>query len=117
MTISTDNFEILSNGNVIVSKGETVSFDFEGNNLHFKLSFKTDTENTDGRLDLRPNNDGNGFLDIIFYNLEKPMFASPSQKLKVAKDTAGKQWYAQFSIQSISDGKAYIIFYTWFKDR
>ena len=112
VTISTEHYDIISSGSVVLQKGEYL--DFQIGNLKFRIEFIdepiTDGINKEGRITTNiVNSDSpDAFLKISFYNqntfLDLATFNGNPLRLK-------------FSVQAINnrDGSSdKIFFYTWY---
>lgn len=115
MDISTSTHQIISSGNVIVSKSDQLNFDFADLNLHFKISFKHSDEE-DSHFNLKYHPEDGGFLEIEICNLGSPFFASSKQRINVAK-YKDKQISVHLTFQDINENESLIVFYSWYKEK
>ena len=114
VTISTEHYDIISSGSVVLQKGEYL--DFQIGNLKFRIEF-IDEPITDGITTNIVNSDSpDAYLKISFYNQNTAFFASVVDFLDLATFN-GNPLRLKFSVQAINnrDGSSdKIFFYTWY---
>ena len=120
VTISTEHYDIISSGSVVLQKGEYL--DFQIGNLKFRIEFIdepiTDGINKEGRIttDIVNSDSPDAYLKISFYNQNTAFFASVVDFLDLATFN-GNPLRLKFSVQAINnrDGSSdKIFFYTWY---
>ena len=118
--ISTQNYDVIDSGCIIVPNGQILEFKFE--NLRFKVSFIEEDQNGEiplqGRIAARTENDGTPdvYYGIVFYNQNQADFSSMSDMINPATIN-NKSLYLKFCIQSINRNNNQsdkIFFYTWY---
>lgn len=119
VTISTEHYDIISSGSVVLQMGEYL--EFQVMNLRFRIAFAESSDEQDGRIQRTIVNDGtpDAYMLITFYNQHKAFFSSVSSLSSVAT-IEGKHLYLKFSIQAINnidDNSDKIFFYTWYLDK
>lgn len=115
MTISTERFDIISTGAVIIPADDYVEFAIE--NLRFRFNLiQNDNEAAQGTIQTNIEQDDKGECMIIsLVNFSSSFFATPSQELRVAY-LNNKELYLRFSVTSINrfnDSFDSLLFYTW----
>ena len=121
-TLQTENYNIVSSGNVIIQFEEYLEFTLF--NLKFRIIFKdapqaSEGEKSLGHVDSKVENEGtdDAYLAIYLYNQNFSFFASLPNLLSVAK-IDNKALYLKFSIYAINQrdggGSDKIFFYTWY---
>lgn len=120
VTISTENYDIINSGSVVVQMGEYIEFRIT--NLKFRVMFIDEEPKGDTQLEGRivsgvENKDSeDAFFKIVFYNQSTAFFASTSDFTQLAT-IDGKPLKLKFSIQSINRreySSDKIFFYTWY---
>ncbi len=119
VTISTEHYDIISSGNVVLQMGEYLEFQIM--NLRFRIVFAESSDEQEGRIQQTVENQGSpdAYMLITFYNQHKAFFSSVSSLSSVAT-IDGKHLYLKFSIQAINnvnDNSDKIFFYTWYLDK
>ena len=116
--LSTEGYEILSSGSIIVPSNEDVQFEIK--KLRFRFTFIQNAHKDDDvQIERMVDSDEKGeFLAIIIKNMNNSFFASTKQSVKVAT-LERRPLYVRFSILSINreeENKAEdkILFYTWY---
>lgn len=115
MKISTERFDIISTGSVIIPANDYVEFAIE--NLRFRFNMiQNNNEAAQGTFQTNIEQDDNGdCLVFSLFNFSSSFFATPSQELRVAY-LNNKELYLRFSVTSInrsSDSFDSLLFYTW----
>jgi hypothetical protein len=115
MTISTERFDIISTGAVIIPADDYVEFAIE--NLRFRFNLiQNDNEAAQGTIQTNIEQDDQGeCLIISLVNFSSSFFATPSQELQVAY-LNNRELYLRFSVTSINrsnDSFDSLLFYTW----
>lgn len=119
VTISTEHYDIVSSGCVVLQKGEYLEFQIE--RLRFRIVFTESSDEKEGRIQSSIENEGSpdAYMLITFYNQQKAFFSSVSSLSSMAT-IGGKNLYLKFSIQSINnvdDNSDKIFFYSWYLDK
>lgn len=114
--ISTDRYEILSSGCIIVPSLESLMFEFES--LRFKISFLTDDSNTPKYVSNVEKDDKGELLSILLYGFENSFLLSSNKEIHVSYINK-RPLYLKFSVISINQNGAdnsedKIFYYTWF---
>jgi len=120
MKISTENYNILADGSIILPDGEYLEFDIEG--LRFRFLF-TDAADADGNTDpgmtaTLLNEGGRQYLLINVRNYNG-FFSTPGQMLELGT-VGGKKLFVLFSIVDIpGEGSMHkkIFYYTWYQSK
>lgn len=115
ITISTERFDIISTGAVIIPADDYVEFAIE--NLRFRFNLiQNDNEAAQGTIQTNIEQDDQGeCLIISLVNFSSSFFATPSQELQVAY-LNNRELYLRFSVTSINrsnDSFDSLLFYTW----
>lgn len=120
VAISTDNYDIIGAGSVVLQMGENLEFKIA--DLRFRVEFIDEKPEGDvpleGRIDSGVMNKGTdeAYYRIAFYNQTSAFFASTSDFAHLAVIN-GKPLKLKFSIQSINprdNSSDKIFFYTWY---
>lgn len=117
MKVSTNKYDILESGSVIVPVNEYVEFDIEG--LRYRFLFINDnTEDSKGVASISGSltKDDQGDYFAIEVKNYKGLFYSPSDLIKVG-ELGGKDLYVYFSIVTVSDDNNAVLrvfHYTWY---
>ncbi len=120
VAISTDNYDIISSGSVVLQMGENLEFKIA--DLKFRVEFIDEKPEGDapleGRIDSGVMNKGTdeAYYRLAFYNQTSAFFASTSDFAHLAV-IDGKPLKLKFSIQSINprdNSSDKIFFYTWY---
>lgn len=118
--LSTENYDIISTGSVVLQLGEYLEFEIE--NLKFRIEFidepiidgvTRDGKITTGVVNTAPNNT---YFRIALYNQDSAFFSSTPDFVNVASFN-GRPLRLKFSVQPINnrDGSSdKIFFYTWY---
>lgn len=118
--LSTENYDIIDSGSVVLQMGEHLDFDIE--NLKFRIEFIDEMPNGNTPLETKVvsgvENSGtsDAYYRIAFYNQTSAFFASTANFGQLAI-IAGKPLKLKFCIQAINvlDNKSdKIFFYTWY---
>lgn len=118
--LSTEGYDILSTGSVIVPSNEYVQFEING--LRFRFSFiqESTEENAEVQITKTIETDRNGqtCLTILISNVRNALFGSLRHSMQVAT-IEGRSLSVRFSILSInkdeeSNTEDKILFYTWY---
>lgn len=117
--VSTQNYDIIDAGCVIVQIGEYLEFAIA--NLKFRFVFVEDDNAQDegGRIETRienPGNPGESYMGIYVHNQKNAFFSSTPNLLSLAT-LDNKALLLKFAIQSINerDGNSdKVLFYTWY---
>lgn len=115
MTISTERFEIIGTGSVIIPANDYVEFAIE--NLRFRFNMiQNNNEAEQGTFQTNIEHDDKGeCLIISLVNFSSSFFATPSQELRLASMN-NKDLFLRFSVTSINrsrDSFDGLLFYTW----
>ena len=113
--VSTERFDIISSGSVIIPANDYVEFEIE--NLRFRINMiQNDNEAIQGTIQTNLEQDDRGQCMIIsLVNFSTSFFATPNQELRLAYLNR-KDLYLRFSLISINRmGNRYdgLLFYTW----
>lgn len=120
MTISTENYEIVNTGSVVLQMGEFLEFKIS--NLKFRVVFINEESNDEtpleGRLVFAVENPGTeeAYYRMAFYNQSNAFLASISDFTHMGT-IDGRPLKLKFSIQAINkreNGSDIIFFYTWY---
>lgn len=118
--LTTEGFEILSSGSVIVPSNEFVQFEIEG--LRFRFSFiqESSEENADVQISKTVERDQSGqeCLTIMISNLRNAFFGALRHSMDVAT-LNNRALSVRFSILSINKNEETntedkLLFYTWY---
>lgn len=117
--LSTENYDIVDSGSVVLHKGEALIFDIV--NLKFQIRFIENKDEQDGKIQRTIINEGtkDAYMQITFYNQHKAFFSSVSSLASMAT-LDNRHLYLKFSIQAINnneEGSDKIFFYTWYLDK
>ena len=115
MKISTERFEIIGSGSVIIPANDYVEFAID--NLRFRFSLIQNTTNANqGTYQTNIEHDEEGdCLVISLINFSSSFFATPNQELRLAR-LNNRDLYLKFSMTSINnsaDSFDGLLFYTW----
>ena len=115
VTISTEHYDIISSGNVVLQMGEYLEFQIM--NLRFRIVFAESSDEQEGRIQQTVENQGSpdAYMLITFYNQHKAFFSSVSSLSSVAT-IDGKHLYLK-AINNVNDNSDKIFFYTWYLDK
>lgn len=119
VTVSTEHYDIISSGSVVLQMGEWLEFEVE--RLRFRIVFAEDDSGQDGRVERSIVEEGtpNAHMMITFYNQQNAFFSSVPSLVSMAT-VKGKGLYLKFSVQSINNtdkDSDKIFFYTWYLDK
>ena len=113
--ISTDHYEVVDSGCVIVPFGESLFFDLPGN-LKFKVTFEKNPDETKKEVSFNTKTIDNGsVLQLTIYNVSHINFGAPKKNVDLAL-MGGRLLRLCFSFQSINeeeDKEDRLFFYTW----
>ena len=114
--ISTDRYEILSSGCIIIPSLESLMFEFEG--LRFKISFLAEDSSAPKFVSNVDRDDKGDFLSILMYGFENSFLLSSNKEIHVGY-LENKPLYLKFSVISINKNETdnsedKIFYYTWF---
>ena len=114
--ISTDRYEILSSGCIIIPSLESLMFEFDG--LRFKISFLAADSSAPKFVSNVDRDDKGDFLSIIMYGFENSFLFSSNKEIHVVY-FENKPLYLKFSVISINkngtdNSEDKIFYYTWF---
>lgn len=120
--ISTEHYDIIDNGSVIVPSGQGIEFKING--LRFRFIFPqviNDSEERENSIDQIVKTDEEGdFLEITIANLRSAFFATSRQLMHLAK-LEGRRLFFKFSIVSVNTSENNeedkIMFYTWYQEK
>lgn len=115
INISTERFDVISSGSVIIPADDYVEFTIE--NLRFRFNMiQNDNDATQGTFQTNIEHDDRGdCLIISLVNFSSSFFATSNQELRLAH-LNNKDLYLKFSVTAINrvgnrfDG---LLFYTW----
>ena len=115
MKLSTERFDIISSGSVIIPSNDYVEFAIE--NLRFRFNMiQNRSDSAQGKYQTNIERDEKGeCLVISLINFSSSFFATPNQELRLAH-LHNKALWLRFSITSInrsSNGFDGLLFYTW----
>ena len=113
--LSTERFDVISTGSVIIPANDYVEFEIEG--LRFRFNMVQNNEGAqNGRIQTNIETDDRGqCLIITLINFSSSFFATPSEPLRLATIN-NRDLYFKFSIMSINPtefGPDGLLFYTW----
>lgn len=120
VNISTENYDIIGTGSVVLQMGEYLEFQIE--NLKFRIEFIdepiTEGVTREGRISTGVENAGtdNAYFRIALYNQDSAFFSSTPDFVNAAS-IDGLPLRLKFSIQPInnrSGSSDKIFFYTWY---
>lgn len=120
VTLSTEGYEILSSGSIIVPSNEYVQFEING--LRFRFSFvqESDEDNAEVKISKNVETDQSGkkCLTVLISNVRNSFFGSIRQSMQVAT-IDGRSLSVRFSLLSInideeSKTEDRLLFYTWY---
>ena len=118
--LSTEGYEILSSGSVIVPSNEYVQFEINGMRFRFSFIQESTEDNAEVQITKTVETDQSGqkCLTILISNVKDSFFGSLRRSMPVAS-IAGRPLNVRFSILSINkDEEANtedkILFYTWY---
>ncbi len=110
ITTGQENYEILDTGSVITFKDEPISFHLAAD-LKIIMSFKTDKEVKDQKMDYRAIN--NNELEIILTNFNNSLGTGNAAPLPLAKIN-NRQVYVNFVVYAFDEKSNKTIHYTWY---
>ena len=113
--LSTEVFDIISTGSVIIPANDYVEFLIE--NLRFRFNMvQNDAEAQNGTIETNIEQDDKGqCLIITLINFSSSFFATPNEALRLAKIN-NRDLFLKFSLMSINrsaQGPDALLFYTW----
>lgn len=113
--LSTERYDIISTGSVIIPANDYVEFEFEG--LRFRFNMVQNNEGAQsGRIQTNIETDDRGqCLIITLVNFSSSFFATPSEPLRLATIN-NRNLFLKFSLMSINPtefGPDGLLFYTW----
>lgn len=113
--LSTEVFDIISTGSVIIPANDYVEFMIE--NLRFRFNMvQNDAEAQNGTIETNIEQDDKGqCLIITLINFSSSFFATPNEALRLAKIN-NRDLFLKFSLMSINrstQGPDGLLFYTW----
>lgn len=113
--LSTEVFDIISTGSVIIPANDYVEFLIE--NLRFRFNMvQNDAEAQNGTIETNIEQDDKGqCLIITLINFSSSFFATPNEALRLAKIN-NRDLFLKFSLMSINrstQGPDGLLFYTW----
>ena len=113
--LSTEVFDIISTGSVIIPANDYVEFLIE--NLRFRFNMvQNDAEAQNGTIETNIEQDDKGqCLIITLINFSSSFFATPNEALRLAK-VNNRDLFLKFSLMSINrstQGPDGLLFYTW----
>ena len=113
--LSTEVFDIISTGSVIIPANDYVEFLIE--NLRFRFNMvQNDAEAQNGTIETNIEQDDKGqCLIITLINFSSSFFATPNEALRLAKIN-NRDLFLKFSLMSINrsiQGTDGLLFYTW----
>lgn len=118
ISVSTNSYEVLQSGTVIVPPGEHVHFEIEGLQFRFTFSERKSSDNskntgiTGSLIQL----DDKNCLVIDVINYEE-LFATPKDIIEVGT-LKGKKLYVRFSVVTLGkddeSDRSRIFYYTWY---
>lgn len=118
--LSTEGYEILSSGSVIVPSNEYVQFEINGMRFRFSFIQESTEDNAEVQITKTVETDQSGqkCLTILISNVKDSFFGSLIRSMPVAS-IEGRPLNVRFSILSINkDEEANtedkILFYTWY---
>ena len=118
--LSTEGYEILSSGSVIVPSNEYVQFEINGMRFRFSFIQESTEDNAEVQITKTVETDQSGqkCLTILISNVKDSFFGSLRRSMPVAS-IEGRLLNVRFSILSINkDEEANtedkILFYTWY---
>ena len=118
MKKSTNSYDILESGSVVLPYNEYLEFDIEG--LRYRFTFSDDLEGENKgktRVTGALVQDGESkflSLNVINYN---SLFSTPAQPIEMGI-LGGRKLYVYFSIVSMTGdnpGKTRVLYYTWYQ--
>lgn len=115
--VSTERYDIISCGSVIVPKDDYVEFEIK--RLRFRVIFTNekveDGQRTSGMRYGTEEDDNGQLMVITFFNTESSLFLGQSKLLRLAT-IENKPLFFQFSISSVGEksNQTKILFYTWY---
>ena len=115
VSISTERFDVIASGSVIIPANDYVEFAIE--DLRFRFNLVQNSEDLQqGQINTDVETDDRGqCLVITLMNFSSSFFASPNQALRLARMN-NRDLFLQFSLTSINrtaDGPDGLLFYTW----
>lgn len=124
MKIQTTNFDIVSNGCVIVPYGEYVQFDIEG--LSFRLMFESNTENLSAHIKhvIEKDSKGAPYMALHAYNFKGSLLNTITNSIELAK-LEDRSLSLRLSISSVNKREEEVngtrtskedmmVYYTWY---
>ena len=120
VTLSTEGYEILSSGSIIVPSNEYVQFEING--LRFRFSFVQESDEDNAEVKISKNvetgQSGKICLTVLVSNVRNSFFGSIRQSMQVAT-IDGRSLSVRFSLLSInideeSKTEDRLLFYTWY---
>lgn len=123
VTLSTEGYEILSSGSIIVPSNEYVQFEING--LRFRFSFVLESDDDNAEIKISKNveidQSGQECLTILFSNVRNSFFGSIRHSMQVAT-IDGRSLSVRFSILSINTDEERktedkLLFYTWYRSK
>lgn len=123
ITLSTEGYEILSSGSIIVPSNEYVQFEIC--KLRFRFSFVQESNEDDAEIRISKNvetdQSGQECLTILISNVRNSFFGSIRHSMQVAT-TEGRSLSVRFSILSINIDEERktedkLLFYTWYRSK
>lgn len=120
--ISTEHYDIINSGSVIIPFGQNIEFKING--LRFKIIFPqviTESEEQQNSIEQTVRSDEEGeYLEITIANLRSAFFATARQLMHLAK-LEGRKLFFKFSIVSVNSSENNeedkIMFYTWYQEK
>lgn len=115
--ISTQNYEVISSGSIIVPSGEFVEFQIE--TLKFRIQFEQEPNDSNGNAQpgrINAHLVGTGedaYMLITFYNQNSALFSSMSDFANLGI-VHNRNLSLKFAIVSINNGQDMLFHYTWF---
>lgn len=118
--VSTEGYEILSSGSVIVPSNEYIQFNIE--EFKFRFLFMQESQDDDAPIriskNLEQDENGDSYLSVIISNVRNSFFGSTDNSFQLATMN-NRALSVRFSILSINRDRENrtedkILFYTWY---
>lgn len=118
--VSTEGYEILSSGSVIVPSNEYIQFNIE--EFKFRFLFMQESQDDDAPVriskNLEKDENGDSYLSVIISNVHNSFFGSTDNSFQLATMN-NRALSVRFSILSINRDRENrtedkILFYTWY---
>lgn len=114
---STEHFDIIDSGSVIIKQEEHLIFKVENMTFDFIFTKDATIKKEPGKFHLEVDNQNPNKLNITLYDVDESFFGAPTNNMLELGSVNNQPLLVSFAFQPINkncETRHFVLFYTWF---